>query len=197
MSSNLQNITRAMGRVNISKKREFWKELSEELGGDFKVKSISSNTFEKLKLTLPHKGYKIVFTESDTQPLKIQCVLKSYIKLLFTLYPKGIFEKILKFFGKKDVEIGDPKFDQLYLISSNNSYITKELLSESKIKTLLLNYGIYYFSSNTSTKTNELELSANIGRNINKKSELNDMFSLFCLIIDKLASLNVVSKNST
>ena len=36
------------------------------------------------------------------------------------LYPEGFFSKVGKFFGMQDIQMGDPFFDEKYIIKSNN-----------------------------------------------------------------------------
>jgi len=61
-------ITRTQGFIDISRKRDFWKELSDELGGAFTVKQTVSKDLERLILQIQYKQYLVEFSESDTHP---------------------------------------------------------------------------------------------------------------------------------
>jgi hypothetical protein len=100
-------ITRTHGFIDISKKRDFWKELSEEFDGVFKIKHTISKDLERLILQIPYKKYMIEFSESDTHPLKIESTLMANRDFEFIISFEDTLEKLLKLFGQQDIEVGD------------------------------------------------------------------------------------------
>jgi len=113
-------VTRTQGFIDISKKRDFWSELANDLGGIFKMKFTVSYDQEMLSLIIPYKNYQIEFAESDAHPLKINCVLKARQKLEFFITFEDTIDKLMKPFGWQDIEIGDEIFDKKYLIQGTD-----------------------------------------------------------------------------
>ena len=44
------------------------------------------------------------------------------------IYNQGVLSRFLKKFGLRDIEIGDPNFDELFIIKSNDPALAKRLL---------------------------------------------------------------------
>ena len=55
----------------------------------------------------------------------------------FSIHREGLFSAIGKAFGMKDIEIGDPAFDDAFLIKANNAEKLRRLLLDSRMKELL------------------------------------------------------------
>jgi len=185
-------ITRTHGFVDISKKRDFWKELSDEFNGVFTIKHNVSSDLERLILQIPYKNYIIELTESDTHPLKAECILKANCEFEFIISYEDTIEKLLKLFGQQDIEIGDKLFDDRYLIKEKNTNFIGNILSGNEIKTILLKNNVFSFSCNFQKNDNTLQLSGLVSRTINSKAELSEIYKLFCLTIDKMTELDLL-----
>ncbi len=185
-------ITRTQGFIDISRKRNFWKELSDELGGVLKVKQTVSKDLEKLILQIPYKQYMVEFSESDTHPLKIETTLSANRDFEFMISFEDSIEKLLKLFGQQDIEIGDEVFDKKYLIEEKNTNFIGQILSEEGIKTIILKNNVFSFGCNYQKSENTLQLSSLVSRTINSKAELSELFKLFCLTIDKMKALDLI-----
>jgi len=185
-------ITRTLGFIDISKKRYFWKELSDEFGGVFKIKYTVSKDLERLILQIPYKQYMIEFSESDTHPLKIESTLMANRDFEFIISFEDTLEKLLKLFGQQDIEVGDKDFDRKYLIKEKNTNFIGHILSEEGIKTILLKNNVFSFGCNYQKKDNTLLLSSLVSRTINSKDELSELFKLFCMTIDNMKELDLI-----
>lgn len=64
----------------------------------------------------------------------------------FTVYQKGIFSEIAKWFGMQDVGVGYPEFDQAYVIKSNDEQKLRRLFSNENIRRLISAQPNVYFS---------------------------------------------------
>jgi len=186
-------ITRTNGFIDISKKRDFWKELSDEFDGVFKVRHTVSKDLERLTLQIPYKQYMIEFSESDTHPLKIESILRANRDFEFTISFEDTIEKLLKLFGQQDIEIGDKSFDNKYLIKEKNTNYIGHILSEEGVKAILLRNNVFSFGCNFQKKDNTLQLLSLVSRTINSKEELSELFKLFCLTIDKMKKLDLIN----
>lgn len=56
----------------------------------------------------------------------------------FTIYRKGAFTDLGKWFGMQDIEIGDPQFDEQFVIKGNDPKQLVALFASPKIRELLL-----------------------------------------------------------
>lgn len=185
-------ITRTHGFIDISKKREFWQELATELGGTVTTKQTISKDLERLSLQIPYKQNLVEFTESNTHPLKISCKLGASRKFEFSISYEDTVEKLLKLFGQQDIQIGDEVFDKKYLIQGKDAGLVTDLLANGKIKAILLSNNVFSYSCSYNEREKTILLSSLVSRTINSKSELAELFKLFCLTIDKLEALKLV-----
>jgi len=185
-------ITRTHGFIDVSKKRAFWKDLSDEYNGVFTIKQTVSRDLESLVLKIPYKKYLIKFTESDTHPLKITCKLNANYKFDFFISYEDTLEKLLKLIGNQDIQIGDELFDEKYLIQGEQTDLIKKILENGAIKTILLSKNV--FSYNCIYDNKSIQLSSLVSRTINSKSDLYELFKLFCLTIDKMETLEIIKE---
>lgn len=185
-------ITRTHGFIDISKKRDFWKELADELNGIFIIRHTISKDLERLTLQIPHKEYVIVFSESDTHPLKINATLSAKCEVEFLISYEDSVEKLAKFFGAQDIEVGDASFDDKYLIREKNTNFVTQILSEEGIKAIILKNNVFSFGCNYQKKDSTLQLSALVSRTTNSKEELSELLKLFCMTIDRIKELDLI-----
>jgi len=187
-------VTRTQGFIDISKKRDFWKDLASEYKGTFSVKHTVSKDLERLVLKIPYKQYIIEFTESDTHPLKINCTLNANYKFEFFISYEDTIEKLLKFFGSQDIQVGDEVFDEKYLIQGEKSDLIKKVLMKEKIKAILLSNNVFSYNCIYDKKNETIQLTSLVSRTVNSKSELAELFYLFCLTIDEIEKLDIIKK---
>ena len=185
-------IMTTLGFIDISKKQHFWKEFADDLGGIFKIKNTISYDLQMLSLIIPYKNYQIEFTESDTHPLKINCLLKAKQKLEFFISCEDTIDELMKFFGLQDIEIGNDVFDNAYLIQGPNSKIIKKILLTNCLDTIMLRNNVFSLNCNFQKSDNTLNLSSLVSRTINSKAELSELYKLFCLTIDAMSKLDFV-----
>ncbi len=185
-------ITRTLGFIDISKKRYFWEDLAKEFNGTFRNKQTVSKDLERLILEIPYKQYLIEFTESDTHPLKINCKLKANHKFEFAISYEDTIEKLLKFFGQQDIQVGDEMFDKKYLIQGKDSDLIRDILTKGEIKNILLSNNVFSYNCIYEKRNDSILLSSLVSRTINSKSELSKLFKLFCLTIDEMKTLNII-----
>lgn len=185
-------VTRTLGFIDISKKRLFWSELANDLNGILKTKQTISKDLELLCLQVPYQEFSIDFTESDTHPLKISCTIKVKQKFEFSLTYEDSIEKLFKLFGQQDIILSDEAFDKKYLIQGQNVEIIKNIMSIADIKNILLKNNVFSYTCTFQEKESTINLKSLVSRTINSKTELLDLYNLFCLTIDKLKELSIV-----
>ncbi len=86
-------VSQTKGFIDISQKELFWKELADELSGVFTIKHTISRDLELLCLQIPYQDIYIEFTESDTQPLKINCILNAKQKIQYSVSTEDTVDK--------------------------------------------------------------------------------------------------------
>ena len=183
-------ITRTQGFIDISKKRNFWKDLANDFDGVFNVKHTVSKDLETLTLKIPYKQYLVEFTESDTHPLKVNCKLNVNYKFDFFISYEDKLEKLLKFLGNQDIQVDDKVFDEKYLIQGGNPDLIKKVLMIDRIKIILLSNNV--FSYNCIYEKETVLLTSLVSRTINSKAGLSELFELFCLTIDEMEKLDII-----
>jgi len=125
-------------------KKEIWSKISEDIGGDF----IEGGFWGKDALVYRHGEWEIVLdtytvshstgnTTSSTTYTRIRAPFINKDGLYFKIYRKGFFSSIGKFLGMQDIQIGDPFFDDQFIIKGNNTEKIKQLFSNEIIKNLI------------------------------------------------------------
>ena len=165
--------------IDVEKKNNTWKIFSIKNKGSFQIIRSRDNTFSRLIMDIPIDQYLVRFEESDTNLLRIKCDIgcKDFI---FYLTYEDFIEKIIKTFNNKEIEIGDKEFDDKYLITTNNERKMTSILSDKKLKNLLLKNKISNFHLNNG----ELFILGN--RHLDDIEELSDILEIFKNIIGKI-----------
>lgn len=180
------------GYLDVHSKLEIWKQLGQKFKGTFKITHTAGNVLEIHRLSIPYKHWELKFSESDTQPLKLEAIFKSRNNYQLTLSHEDFIEKILKKLGKKEIEINNKDFDDKYLIESNDEYISTKFLSK-EITDLILKYNIYSLHYTTDIIKDCSKLQSVVSRTIEKLEEYIEIITLYIKIIDKLHTLNLIS----
>jgi hypothetical protein len=184
-------VTRTLGYLDVSLKRDLFNELSKSFNGEFVVKNTSDKVLETLNISIPYKNRIIEISESDTRPLKFQVFSDSLQDFELLISWKDAFDKMLKIFRKPPIEVGMKDFDDHYLIKSNRSDLTKKIISE-KIQNYLLKYNVYSISIGTDRKLNKTSLMTVISRTLDNKKSYEDMIMLHQLLIDNLDKQKII-----
>ena len=77
------------------------------------------------------------FSELQYDPHAIEPPFVNKDGLYFKIYREGFFSSVGKFFGMEDLEIGDPFFDESFVIKGNNHQKLISLLSDEQLKNLI------------------------------------------------------------
>jgi len=184
-------VTQTKGYLDVSLKRELWREISHEVNGEFKISHNSGNELEVLKIYIPYKNWEIKLSESDSRPLKFEISFRSEIDYELTIGYEDSVERLLKLLGKKEIELGNQTFDSKYLVKSGDSGITKRLISDDVIDSFL-KYNIYSFSYSTDLKARTSSLISVISRAVEDKSAIVDLIRLHMGIVDRLKDLKLI-----
>jgi viroplasmin and RNaseH domain-containing protein len=125
----------------------------------------------------------VVFTESDTRPLRSEITMDLKTKFELSISWEGSVEKIMKIFGSQDIQIGNQAFDKKYLIQSNNSSQTISVLRD--LKDLILKLNIYIINLHYE-KSGQHKLLITKDRNSNTIDEIIGLIELNFRLVDFL-----------
>ncbi len=182
-------VTRTEGFIDVSKKIEFWKAFAQATNGSLQIKQTVAKDLAILTMSIPYKNYIIEFSESDTHPLKITCELNLASELEFIIAQKDWLDNILGHFSKKYFNTGDNDFDKVYAMQSNHKEAVLNLLSGDRIKRILLENNVHSFGCKYNTNKHTETLTCIVSRTVNSQEELNELYELFKIAIDKLENL--------
>src|SRR5271154_1592971 len=113
---------KAMGWFGPSKD-EVWRQLSQEIGAEF----VEGGFLKGNKVQVQVKPWTItldIYTESTGETSVTYTRMRApYVNpegFRFTIYRKGIFSELGKLLGMQDIEVGDPEFDEAFIIMGND-----------------------------------------------------------------------------
>ncbi|HXT71980.1 MAG TPA: hypothetical protein VN700_19655 [Vicinamibacterales bacterium] len=121
-------------------KKELWRQLSAQLGGQF----VDGGFWKGDKVLVEHGDWTLTL---DTYAVSTGKVTIVYTRMRapfvnpggfrFTVYRKSVFSGIAKFFGMQDVEVGDPQFDADFIVKSTDEARARQLLANVRIRDLI------------------------------------------------------------
>ena len=127
-------------------KDEVWRQLSREIGAEFvkggfwkqnKVQvhvgpwTITLDTYTVRRQHHPHSHSHVTYT-------RIRAPYVNPEGFRFTIYRKGFFSDLGKLLGMQDIEVGDPEFDEAFIIKGNDENRVRDLFANAKIRQLIL-----------------------------------------------------------
>ena len=172
-------------------KREMWEEIVKELNGEFTVKHTIGNVIEMHNISIPYKKWTIKISVSDSKPLKFNISFFASQDFELFLSWEDFIEKIIKKFGKPEIELGWKEFDNHYLIKSNRSDLVKQIFSREIQKTILKN-NVYSISYRTDPEKRTGELTSVIQRQAGNKEMILELVETFKLLIDNLEKTRII-----
>jgi hypothetical protein len=181
----------SLGYTDNFPKRQIWREIVKELNGEFKIKHNSGNELEIHNIKIPYKQFELFLSVSDTRPLKFQISFRPIIDFNLVISWEDFLERILKKFGKPEIQLGRKEFDNHYLIKSNRSDIVKRVFT-NEIQKAMLKHNIYSISYETNMKKHESNLISVIQRQVEDKDEIFELIDLFKLLIDNFETTKVI-----
>jgi len=121
-------------------KAEIWRQLSADIGAQF----VDGGWWKTDKVVATHGQWTVTldtFTVSTGKVTVVYTRMRApYINpsgFRFTIYRRGIFSNIGKMFGMQDVEVGDPPFDDDFIIKGTDEPQLRSLLSNPRIRDLI------------------------------------------------------------
>ena len=121
-------------------RKEIWQKLSSELDGRFVAGGFAKGD----KIEILHAEWKLTL---DTYVVHAGNTHIPYTRMRapfvnpdsfrFTIYRRGFFTDIAKWFGMQDIEIGDAQFDEAFVIKGTESSRLVALFSSARLRELI------------------------------------------------------------
>lgn len=185
-------------------KDEIWSQIATDIDGEY----IDGGFWKKDALIYKHGEWQIMLdtytqttstgtTTTSTTYTRMRAPFINKDGLYFKITREGFFSSIGKFFGMQDIEIGDPFFDDKFIIKGNNPEKIKLLLAEPKIKELCQQQPRIYFTikddegwfgTDFPEGVDELYFSC-VGV-IKETALLKSLFGLFCITLQRLVQID-------
>jgi hypothetical protein len=130
-------------------KKEIWKQLSDQVHGRF----LEGGFWKGDKVLVEHGPWTLTL---DTFAIHTGEVTIVYTRMRapyvnpggfrFHVYRKSVFSGIAKRLGMQDIEVGDPVFDDDFIVQSSDPSRARELLSNARVRELLSSQKDVHFS---------------------------------------------------
>lgn len=128
---------------------EIWRQLCTEIGAQY----VEGGFWNGDKVQATHGPWTITLDtytvstgKSSTTYTRMRAPFVDPEGFRFTVYRKGIFSDIGKWFGMQDIEIGDEAFDRDFILKSSEESKLRELLGSPKIRDLISRQPDIYFA---------------------------------------------------
>jgi hypothetical protein len=129
-----------MRRLFGPSRKEIWTKLSEDMHGRY----VAERWGRGDKVQVEHNDWTLTLDTYAVSTGKVTIVFTRMrapfvnpTGFRFTLYRKSIFTGIGKLFGMQDIEIGDPPFDDGFVVKATNESRVRQLLGVPKIRELI------------------------------------------------------------
>jgi hypothetical protein len=186
-------------------KAEIWSQLSKEIGADYQQGSF----FKTGKITLAHRQWEIILDtytvntgKSSTTYTRMRAPYVNKDGFRFRMYRKSIFSSLGKLLGMQDIEIGDPYFDEEFIIQGAPEDMVMRLLANMNIRQLIQKQPNIHFQ----VKDDEGIFGKKFPEGVDElyfqtlgiikdKQRLKDLFDLFASVLEELCRLGSAYEN--
>jgi hypothetical protein len=185
-------------------KRAVWEQLSREIGAEF----VDGGLWKGVKVQA-HPGPWTVTLDTYTESSGDSSVTYTRVRapyvnpdgFRFTIYRKGFFSGVGKLLGMQDIEVGDPEFDEAFVIKGNDEAKVRDLFSSPEVRRLIqvqpqIRLGVKgsegWFGSGSPEGVDLLHFqAAGVIKDIDR---LKALFELFAAVLDRLCRIRSACK---
>jgi len=185
-------------------KDEVWRQLCQEIGAEF----VEGGLWKGNKVQVHVKPWTITL---DTYTVNTQHSHITYTRMRapyvnpegfrFTIYRKGFFSELGKLLGMQDIAVGDPEFDEAFIIKGNNEARVQNLFADARLRELVQGQPTIrldvkdsegWFGPKFPENVDELHFQV-IGV-IKDVDRLKSLFDLFAAVLDQLCRIGSAYK---
>lgn len=185
---------------------EVWSQFAEEIDGEF----VNQGAWKSKKIITSFENWDIIIDtytvssgKSSTTYTRIRAPYINKGDFRFKINRSSVFSNIGKTFGMQDVVIGDPDFDENFIIKGNDEEKIREIFLSDKIRELIssqkrIDLEIKDDEGRFGTKfpDNVDELYYQTGGIIKDIEKLKELYLLFALILNKLYLMGLASEEN-
>lgn len=183
---------------------EVWRQLAEDLGAEYQA------GFWKGGSVRVHNGPWTLTLDTYTESTGHTYVTYTRMRapfvnpegFRFTVYRKGVFTELGKLLGMQDVEVGDPEFDEAFVVQSGDEARVRNLLAEPRLRRLLEAQPTIQLSVKDSEgwfgprfPADVDELHFQVTGVIKDRERLRALFDLFAELLDRLCRIGSSRKD--
>ena len=184
-------------------KDEVWRQLSQEIGAEF-----VEGGFWKGSKVQAHVGPWTVTLDMGTSDedgespaTRLRAPYINPEGFRFTIYRKNLFSDLGKFLGMQDIEVGDPEFDEAFIIKGNDESKVRDLFANSKFRQMIQDQPKFrlevkdsegWFGPKFPEKVDESSFQV-VGV-IKDVERLKALFDLFAAVLDQLCRIGSAYK---
>ena len=121
-------------------KDEVWRQLCQEIGAKF----VEGGGWKGNKVqavvgpwTVTLDTYTVSTGKSSVTYTRMRAPYINSEGFRFTIYRKGVFSGLGKMLGMQDIEVGDPEFDEAFIIKGNNEPRVQHLFADTQLRALV------------------------------------------------------------
>jgi hypothetical protein len=120
-------------------KDEVWQRLSHEIGAEY----VEGGLWKRSKVQAHVGPWTVTLDigtsdeDGESQATRLRAPYMNPEGFRFTIYRKGIFSELGKLLGMQDIEVGDPEFDEAFIIKGNDEERVRALFANPKIRQMI------------------------------------------------------------
>jgi hypothetical protein len=186
-------------------KAEIWSQIAKDIGGNMKQggffgRDVVRYTAGEWEVTLD--TYTVSTGKSHAIFTRMRAPFVNKDGLYFKIYRKGFFASVGKFFGMEDREIGDPYFDENFIIKGNNTEKIRLLLNDATLKQLIeaqpkiclqIRDDEGWFGVNFPEEVDELHFHCH--GVLKDEKLLKNLFDIFSITLERLVQIDSAYEN--
>ena len=118
---------------------EIWSQFAAAVGGDFQAGGFWKGSRVDAKhgeWTVTLDTYTVSNGKTSTTYTRMRAPYVNPSGFRFKIYRQGVFSTIGKWFGMQDIQVGEPAFDEAFIIQANDEAAVQQLLANDKIREL-------------------------------------------------------------
>lgn len=185
----MENVRKFSGQTE----NEIWEQISQDMAREDDILEYTA--------IIEQQGQAILFDididlgggfESGFETTRFTATVPEQTTLHFHLYPQDWVNEIGKLFGMEDVALGYPELDAAYIVKTNQPETLKQIFTESEIQQLLLKYPKAHLklAPNEDEGETSLRLSVYFYEAVTNPTDLQQVYHLLIIFLDKIASAN-------
>jgi hypothetical protein len=185
-------------------KEEVWRRLSQEIGAEFVPGGFWKGTRVQAHVgpwTITLDTHTVSSGESSETYTRMRAPYVNPDGFRFTIYRKGFLSDLGKLLGMQDIEVGDPEFDEAFIIKSNDELKIQDLFARPRLRALIqaqprirleVKDDEGWFRKQFPEGVDELHFQ--VGGVIKDIERLKGLFDLFAETLDQLCRIRAATK---